>query len=183
MRSFVRILGTMDRWLISVERWLIAALFMITIGSVLIQVLCRYVLHMATPWSDEVGRFSFIWLCWVSAGFALAQGSHINIDAIDGFLETRKSGPAIMKALDSIALAVSIVVLAVFLYFYWGYYQRILRGTQFSLSLRLPYYVPMASVIAGTVLMIIHGLYKLIPNSFKTTDAEVVRLLGDKPQD
>lgn len=47
---------------------------------VLIQVLSRYVFHSPLTWTEELARFSLVWLTFVGAGFVMARRQHIVVD-------------------------------------------------------------------------------------------------------
>ena len=44
------------------------------------QVFFRYVLDKALTWSDELGRFMFIWMSFLGACAAYYKGSHVALD-------------------------------------------------------------------------------------------------------
>lgn len=183
MRTVAKVLGAVDKTLLRLERILVTILFFALIAVILLQVVCRYIFVYSIPGTDEISRFAYVWLCWIAAGFALAGGAHINIDTIDTMLGKTEKGKKALHVIDVISEILSIAILIVFLCFYSKYYGNILSGTQYSTTLKIPYAVPMAAVLVGTVLMIEHSVYKLIPQRYKEPDETREKLIGDKPQD
>jgi TRAP-type transport system small permease protein len=52
------------------NRWVDAAaagLFAATLVLVNVQILCRFVLAIGVPWTEEVSRLIFIWLAYIGA--------------------------------------------------------------------------------------------------------------------
>ena len=47
-----------------------------------LQVFFRYVLHLGLSWSEEVSRFCFLWLVYISGSLAVQKGTHIRVTAL-----------------------------------------------------------------------------------------------------
>ncbi|MDR0440242.1 MAG: TRAP transporter small permease [Candidatus Accumulibacter sp.] len=87
------------------------ALFAVIIVSVSLQVFYRYVLNDPLTWSEELARFSFMWMVFLGLGLAERDDQHI---AVDFFVGKMPSG---MQKIIRIAVDVfCIVVLAVACY-------------------------------------------------------------------
>ncbi|RKD22944.1 hypothetical protein BEP19_11985 [Ammoniphilus oxalaticus] len=50
------------------------------------QVLSRSVFHLSLGWTEEVSRFMFVWLVYISAAMAAKHRRHIRVELIDQFL-------------------------------------------------------------------------------------------------
>lgn len=50
------------------------------------QVLSRFVFNLSLGWSEEVSRFMFVWLVYISAAMAAKHRRHIRVELIDQFL-------------------------------------------------------------------------------------------------
>lgn len=46
------------------------------------QVLCRYVMNNSLTWSEEIGRYMFVWITFVGLPVALKYGAHVSIDLL-----------------------------------------------------------------------------------------------------
>ncbi len=73
--SFIAIL---DRFL----RLALALLMTAMVGSVVWQVLSRYLFVVPAAWTEELARFLLIWIGMLGAAYAYRQGSHLGIDLL-----------------------------------------------------------------------------------------------------
>jgi TRAP-type transport system small permease protein len=83
------------------------ALFAATLLLVNVQIVCRFVLSVSVPWTEEVSRLLFIWLAYLGAAIGLREGTMIVIDTLPLML-----GPAAKAVLDPFVRIVSIAVIA-----------------------------------------------------------------------
>lgn len=61
---------------------LLAALVAVTVGSVIAQVIFRYVIQESLTWSEEIARYSFIWSIFLGTSVAARRNQHIVVDAL-----------------------------------------------------------------------------------------------------
>ena len=57
-------------------------LLLIILTLLTIQVLGRFVFHVSNSWSEEVSRYMFIWISYLTASSCVISNSHIRIDAL-----------------------------------------------------------------------------------------------------
>jgi TRAP-type C4-dicarboxylate transport system permease small subunit len=62
--------------------WFLVIMFSISVFSVVLQVFFRYFLHNSLIWSNEVCRFSFLWVVFIGTAVVLQDGDHIVIDVL-----------------------------------------------------------------------------------------------------
>jgi TRAP-type C4-dicarboxylate transport system permease small subunit len=98
------------RWLKRSSDGLAIALFVAILVLVNFQILCRFVLSISVPWTEEVSRLIFIWLAYLGAAIGLREGTLIVIDTLPLVL-----GPRTRRWLSVGVRAVSLVVI-VFLF-------------------------------------------------------------------
>lgn len=80
------------RWiarLIGLERLLAVGLLAAVLATMGAQVMARYLFGAPIPWSEEVARFSLIWLTFLAASFVMAEGRHITVDVLSSRLGDR----------------------------------------------------------------------------------------------
>jgi TRAP-type C4-dicarboxylate transport system permease small subunit len=53
----------------------VTAIFVIIVVSVF----CRYVLRDALTWSEEVAKFTLVWMCFIGASTVMIRGGHVSI--------------------------------------------------------------------------------------------------------
>ena len=71
-------MGTLDKAL----RLALAILMTAMVGSVVWQVLSRYLFVVPAAWTEELARFLLIWIGMLGASYAYRQGSHLGIDLL-----------------------------------------------------------------------------------------------------
>lgn len=104
-------LSKFDQLLAKGENW-VSVLIVCTIGlSVLFQVLSRFVFKVPLSWTEELSRFSLIWLTFIAAAIALRDNGHFAVDVI-----SHRLSPAVAKYYEVAVLVVMLVYLVVILY-------------------------------------------------------------------
>jgi TRAP-type C4-dicarboxylate transport system permease small subunit len=74
------------------NRWvdgIVVGLFAATLLLVNVQIVCRFVLSISVPWTEEVSRLLFIWLAYLGAAIGLREGTMIVIDTVPELLGRR----------------------------------------------------------------------------------------------
>jgi TRAP-type transport system small permease protein len=87
---------------------LAALLFAATLVLVLVQIVCRFVLSLSVPWTEEVSRLVFVWLAFIGASLGVREGSMIVIDTLPEMI-----GPRWHKVMGPLVHLVSITVIAI----------------------------------------------------------------------
>lgn len=68
-------------------RLALALLMTAMVGSVVWQVLSRYLFVVPAAWTEELARFLLIWIGMLGAAYAYRQGSHLGIDLLANKLD------------------------------------------------------------------------------------------------
>lgn len=121
------------------------------------QVFNRYVLGSSLVWSEELGRFLFIWSVWVGCSLAMRSDRHLRVTALAEF-----SGPRIRLALDVFAQVTTLVFCGFVVV--WGV-QMILflrRTGQEAPALEIPIYWVYLALPLGMALMAVRCLQNLM---------------------
>jgi TRAP-type C4-dicarboxylate transport system permease small subunit len=71
-----------DTAVAQVEAWTGIALVVAILVTVLAQVVMRYVFARPNPWTEELSRFSFIWLSLIGASLAVHRHAHFELDVV-----------------------------------------------------------------------------------------------------
>ena len=90
MRNFLSaIRGAVDR----VIRWIIIFLMFFMTVTVSLQIVFRYVFNIPLGWSEEVARFSFVWVSFFGASALMRVQEHINVNVfVDRFPPRLRAG-------------------------------------------------------------------------------------------
>lgn len=126
----------------------LGALIMLAIVVVnVLQVLFRYVLADPLGWTEEVMRYSVIWMTFLVAGAVLFRGEQLSIDMLGHLLSPR------LRRLQSIVVLLAIAVFCLILVV-WGLPLALRNAAQLSPSAQIPMIVPSISVVVGAVLVL-----------------------------
>lgn len=128
------------------SEWLAAIGVVVCVGLNLAQVTFRYFLYAPLPWSEEVMRYSMIWVAMLGAAAAFGRGE---LPAVNLFAA---SGNAVLKRILGVAAALSVCGFCVVLIVAgWPTLRRALRAV--SPAAEIPLYIPYLAVFVGSGLI------------------------------
>ncbi len=81
----------LERGIMNVTGYFLAALMFLMMVDIFAAVLVRYVFHTALNFSEELGRYVFVWIVFIGMARCIAAGKHVALDLVPGFLKG-KSG-------------------------------------------------------------------------------------------
>lgn len=76
----MKILRWLDR---NFENVISVAMFSVFIISTLLQVIFRFVLNFSLSWTEELARYTFIYMVYFAVAMAAQQGTHVRVEIID----------------------------------------------------------------------------------------------------
>jgi TRAP-type C4-dicarboxylate transport system permease small subunit len=120
--------------------------FLLMLAMVVIifaQVVARYALHNSLSWSEELGRYLFVWMTFIGSAIAVRNKLHVSLD----MLVTK-----LPSALQKLCLVISYVSMMVFTaVLIYGGYRFVLRGSkQISAAMQVPmHYVYLVLPVGG----------------------------------
>jgi TRAP-type C4-dicarboxylate transport system permease small subunit len=124
----------------------------VMIVTCLAQVFYRYALHQPLGWTEELARFTFVWVGYLSAWLAWKYRAHIAVDAVAYTGNERLIAASVVL--------VEVLVLALCAYTFWTNWSLVqLAANQPSPSLNIPMgwvyagYNAMALLIIGDILV------------------------------
>ena len=160
-----------------VERLLMFLISAVVIISIVCQVVCRYILYIATPWAEEVALFGFMWACWVGSGYAVYSDDHLSINVIDSLIARIKDGAKRARVTYGITLLHSVISLAFLAFFtilYTDYFLTLAGRPQLSPVLHIPMTYIQATGMVGGILMTFHAAIKIFSLLFSRKKSEEV---------
>ncbi|MBP3816068.1 MAG: TRAP transporter small permease [Firmicutes bacterium] len=132
------------------EEGLIVAMFAVMVGIIFIQVIMRK-LNNSLYWSEELGKFLFVWISWLGISIGEKRGEHIKITIL-----TDKFSPKVQHIFNIISELVVIAICAVTVFYaiqlvgsQWG-----TRYAGIKISVGWGY----LSVVLGCLFMILRSL-------------------------
>ena len=69
--------------------WCLALLMAAMVAVISAQVWCRFVLNDPLAWSEEAGRYLFVWISFMGAAAGVRYQAHLGIDLLQKFLPAR----------------------------------------------------------------------------------------------
>lgn len=129
----------------------VCVIYVILISVSVLQIFSRYILNHSFPWTEEIGRYSFVYLTFIGAAICIRNEMNINLDLLTKRLP--KSAGAILE----MAVEVSII-LFLFLLIYQGSVICQKTAKQVSAALRLPMVIFYLSIPLGAMFMLINML-------------------------
>jgi len=136
------------------ELYICDVLLAVTIVVATLAVVMRYVFNNSLIWSEEVCRFSFVWISLLSTGYAVNHGGHLMVDILTMFEEKI---PGITKGLE---LIINIIWVAFCIYFAKEGFITAASSMQLSPALSIPMTFVYAAVPTGAIIMGIRVLQK-----------------------
>ncbi|MBP1775220.1 MAG: Tripartite ATP-independent periplasmic transporter DctQ component [candidate division NC10 bacterium] len=116
-------------------------------------VVLRYVFNYAFPWTEEVVRYSIVWLVFLGGSIAARRGAHIAMDIVVVYLP-----PRLKLFFMGVATALTFVFTLIMTYYgclltwsIWSFDQR-------SPAAEIPMAIPFAAIPVGCALMTIRFL-------------------------
>lgn len=163
MNTFVKNVNRVNSVIYAIEKYLAMAGMISLVALVTIQVIARYVLQVATPWTEELARYAFLWTTYLGCAMCFSKKKHVIIDLIDEVGKKTQDPKKFAYYLEKLTMIVSMIFLAYFLYkFVGGYFVKIAKMGRTSTAVNLPMVIPYSSVIAGCALMFWHAFVILI---------------------
>ena len=139
------------------EENVLVASYLIIIPILFAQVVSRYVFNHALSWSEELGRYIFIWQVWLGSSYCVQKNRHIRID-----LFTNKLSDNSRKIFETIINIVTIVFLVFLTYKGGKIVGLVSKMHQTSPALKLPMAAVYACIPISCILMIIRYIENTI---------------------
>ena len=140
--------------LFRLEKAVGGALLAVLAATIFIQVLSRYVLDFPLAWSEEVSRYSFIWLTMIVAPICIRKNANLGIDVL-----TKDLPQPTALVLQVITHVLVIILASVFVL--WGAGILEVVKYQRSPAMGIPMNWIYAAIPVGGMLMIVELLFAL----------------------
>lgn len=148
--------------LMKIEEVLLALFTVSMIVSIAWQVICRYFLFIATPWAEELARYSFIWSSFIGAGYMTSKNGHITIDLSDSYIKKMENPEKVSRIQSRIGWILSVIFLIVLCVFYWKWLVAFKSFSRLTPGMRINMGVVRLGPLIGMALVIYHGLFSCV---------------------
>lgn len=127
---------------------------------VFVQVVMRYVFNNSLSWSEELARYTFIWLIYIGISYGCKLRKHIKIDAAL-YLFPKKARPYVVLLGDILFIAFAVYIT------YTGFFYSMeqIRFDMRSAALKIPYQYIYMSTVVGFGLATIREIQTIIIGS------------------
>lgn len=135
---------------------LMSAIVIVMILAVCWQVFSRYVLNYPSGVTEELLRYSLIWLTMVGGAYAYGQGKHIAVSfAIRNISELGKM--KVRMIIDVVVILFSSIVLV-----YGGIVTSLNAVGQVSAALRMPMQFLYLSLVVSGIIIVFHAVTNIL---------------------
>jgi TRAP-type C4-dicarboxylate transport system permease small subunit len=137
----------MDRMI----NWVLVVLMAVMVVVIALQVWYRFILNNPLDWSEELGRYVFVWISFLGSAAGVRYQVHLGIDVLEKIV-----GPVVFRYV----VALINLLIQIFLLFviYWGFTLLTVVRFQTSPSMLIPMTYPYAAVPVGAIFMLINSL-------------------------
>jgi len=145
----------------------VAAMLIMTV-SIFMQVIFRYMIQSALPWSEELARYAMIYLTFIGVSAGTKSGAHFSVTAIVDVLPAK-----LRKYVNMAEHTISTVLFSVYLIMSAQMVMSIYSTHQLTPAMQLPIFIIYLSLplgFAGTIFRYIQILVNDI-RDLKNTDA------------
>ena len=141
-------LKKIDDFFIRVQKHIGGVLFCAIFFFCLAQVACRYVLHISSPWTEELARVGMVYMTFFAAAYGIRMNTHPSVD----FLV--KKFPLRARMILAVIMELLIIGVGLILVIYgWKYVER--TASDLSTTYHYPksvWYIPIP--VSGVIMVI-----------------------------
>lgn len=150
MKKFLKILDI-------TEDTIASTLLLITSFIVFIQVILRYQFNYSISWSEEVSRMMIAWFIFIGSSIAVRENAHVNMDVLSSILPGR-----VKIFVNIIAEIINILFCIMIIFAGINMIKNAIAIGSMATSIKIPLYIPYASVPIGVSLMLIRYIMSLL---------------------
>lgn len=106
--AFQKVMKVIDK----AEDISLVVLFALMVFFIFLQIIMRFVVGHSLVWSEELGKFIFVWISWLGISIGERKNEHIKITMV-----TDKLPPKWQKVCEIVAYLILLAILAVTIYY------------------------------------------------------------------
>lgn len=138
-----------------IEELLLVSMFAGMVLVIFFQVIMRYAFNNSLPWSEELGKFFFVWISWLGISIGAKRGEHIKITMFSDKVSFKTKH---MLNILSETIVIIICAITVFYGIELVKTQSIVPYAGIKISMAWGY----LSVVVGCSLMILRDLISIV---------------------
>lgn len=147
----------LSKWTYNLSLFLLAVLFALMTGSILLQVFSMNLFNHSFIWSGELAQWCFVWLTFIGVSAAYRYGEMIAFD----MLLSRLKGK--FRRWMSAFIQIVVIVFSI-IFIYYGIEKALSPAVliQKSTTLKMSMVVPYISIPIGMLMLLIHAVADLL---------------------
>lgn len=162
------LINKLNEKLVKVEEYFAVLLAIAMIVVIFAQVVSRTFLDTSLSWSEELGRYIFVWLTFIGASIALQKGAHLGIDSFVKLFPEK-----VQKVVNLLVQFLILGLLALMIK--QGLFLVERTAIQKSPAMRIPMSWPYYAIPTAAILMTVHtavNIYNSIRGFFSPPQAD-----------
>lgn len=137
------------------EEVIIVTMFAVMVFAIFLQVIMRYVFQNSLVWTEELGKFMFIWISWLGISIGEKRGEHIKITLLtDKFPHKGQHIANIISEIVVIAICAVTV--------YYGIFLVMLQSTTHYAGIQISVAWGYLAVVLGCSIMILRCIGMIV---------------------
>lgn len=136
---------------------IICILFLAMVICIFCGVINRTVIKASIPWTEEIARYSMIWMTFLSIGMGLKKGAHIGVEIL-----VSKLAPLKRHIFNILAKSIFIIFCLAIIITSFSIIKIQINSNQTSAALGLPMFVPYFAIPVGMFIALIEELKLLV---------------------
>lgn len=144
-------LKRVDSVIVTLTCWIVAYLTLQMALVVLLGVFTRYILNDSLAWTEELARYSMIWLSWLGGGIAIRRGAHIAVEFFTDALSEKARSAVVMVGRLGVFFFLGVCL-------WYGLQLTARVSAQSTIALGISMQIPYAAIPIGSFLMAYHLL-------------------------
>lgn len=134
----------------------------------------RYVFHSSLPWGEEAARYLMIWATFVAASLGVKKGAHITLDILIVYMSEKNQ-----KRLRAISYILSMIYCVLILFIGVPFIFNLIEKGQVSPALQIPVHFIYASIVIGTILMLIRYILLFVSDIIRSEGVEKPEIFAE----
>lgn len=135
--------------------WLLALLFAVMVVSLFYQIIMRFLFKSANAWSEELTRYSFIWMTMLGSAVATRRSRNMDVDFIVNKM------PKLLRSVNTV-ITKGLIIAFLLVIIAYGISLVGITFKQLSAGLRIPMAYIYAAVPTGGILILLFTIEIII---------------------
>lgn len=155
---FYKLLLDINNFIMTLEKSILILLITEMVILATVQILSRFIIKKPVSWSEELLTYSFIWLSFIGASYALATKKHFEVDLFTNILNKK------VKVFISFFMKILVLIFSIF-FIVEGYNFASINEHQTMAVMPFTMFWPSIVMPISGLFMMVHTLVDLFNNN------------------